>query len=476
MAKKNRENTPEFEDVSSYSSSEYAKKKKGKKGRIVLKSICAFFFALLILVGAGLIYVSADLLSDLSTVSITKDKEQLGIDEEKVTIDDSIKNIALFGLDSRDNTFSGNADAIMILTIDNKHRKLKMTSVLRDAKVNIDGLGYEKLNAAYAYGGAELQIKTLNQMFNLDIEDYATINFVKMTEMVDAVGGSVVTITQEEADQINENISMLMLENDDASLSVSMDDFIKSSGEVTLNGAQAVAYGRIRYIDTDSMRSDRQKKVLMGMLTKIKDLKWSDYPKLIKTLAPMCETSLDFNDILSLLPILTDNFSIETLNIPGPYEAAWDGLDYSWGDGLPHWVYVYDFDVAAEHINVFIYEEGSKYWDPKEGNGADTWTESGEKKENTTSKFARAAAHVQYFDPNYGIEIPSGDGNYYDEDDDYYYSGGNGNSSSDNNNNNNGSWESDPYEPPYEEPEEPYEPPEEPYEPPDDYYNGGEGE
>ena len=117
-------------------------------------------------------------------------------------------------MDARDNEFTGQSDAIMILTVDNKHHKLKLTSVLRDSKVPIEGVtlsGQEinwdtKINAAYAEGGPELAIRTLNQNFGLDITDYVTINFANMAAVRRCFWGTQITITTEEAEQINRNL------------------------------------------------------------------------------------------------------------------------------------------------------------------------------------------------------------------------------------------------------------------------------
>ena len=140
MARWNREENQKFEDLSSYSSSkEYKKRKKNRRGRTVLRGFAVALCLLFILFGSGLVYVSTDLLDGLTTTSIPKDNETLGIDPENIVMDDSIKNIALFGVDSRNDDFTGLSDVIMILTVDNKHGKLKMTSILRDSQVLIDG-------------------------------------------------------------------------------------------------------------------------------------------------------------------------------------------------------------------------------------------------------------------------------------------------------------------------------------------------
>ncbi len=361
----------EFEDMSSYSSSkEYKKKRKNKRGKTIIKSIVGVLCALFVVAGAAMIYISTNIVSDLTVVPLPKDPGEISAQNSIVT-DNSIKNIALFGLDSRTNAMTGQADAIMILSIDNRHKKIKMTSVLRDSFVgDMDGVGAARINAAYAYGGAPLAVKTLNECFQLDIMDYVTVNFVQLTKMVNAFGGTVVEITEDEAIEINKNLTMLQYEHEEASSSVTDADYIEETGGVKLlNGAQAVAYARIRKIDTDSERSNRQKKVLLGLMERMKDMPITDYPNMAKTVLGMCETSLDFGDVSSMLPVITGGYASESLNIPGDYERPWEGRDWNYVNGP--WYYHYDYERAAKHLSTFIYEELSPYYDPAMGNGAD---------------------------------------------------------------------------------------------------------
>ena len=360
-----------FEDVSSYSSSkEYKKKKKNRRGGTFVKSVIAVISVLLIVAGGGMVYLSADIVPNIRVQAITKDRNELMIREE-ATMDDSITNIALFGLDSRNDSFKGLSDSIMVLTVDNKHGKIKLTSVLRDSKVEIAGYGNGKINSAYsdlaypADGGPELAVKTLNHNFMLNITDYVTINFGNMAKIVDAFGGVRMVMDDEEAYQTNENINALMYEQIHLGLERTIweSDFLPideygevKGGEFLLNGNQAVGYARNR-TDSDMFRSERQKNVLMGLLDRVGDLETSDYYNLAKEILPMCETSLDLKDIMNLLPILNKNIVVETLTIPGDEEQATGGVQDDFG-----WVFEYDLGYAAQHIDRFIYEDGSRYW------------------------------------------------------------------------------------------------------------------
>ena len=140
--------------------------KKRSAGRLFVYFIVICILLLLLAVGGAYLYLR-HMLDGMERTSITKDDTELGITEETAS-DDQIVNIALFGVDTRDNTDTGRSDAMIILTVDQVHKKVKMTSLARDTRVEIEGYGYEKLCHAYAYGGPELAIQTINRNFGLD--------------------------------------------------------------------------------------------------------------------------------------------------------------------------------------------------------------------------------------------------------------------------------------------------------------------
>lgn len=378
-----RDDAQEFEDLSSYSSSkEYNKRRKNRRGHTVLKCILGVFCALLIVFGSGLIYIATHLLDDLTTTNITKDPTALGIDPS-VTMDDSIKNIALFGLDQRSaySDDSTRSDVIMVLTVDNKHKKLKITSILRDSYVSIEGensngvhVDYmDKINAAYAEGGYELAIRTLNRNFGLNIMDYVTIDFTDTAAIVDAFGGVEISLTAEEKWEINQNLWNLSQETE--GLIKDSDFLADANGQVMdlagaeysdsvelLNGNQAVAYGRIRNIGYDYQRVERQQIVFKALMNRVTQLSFGEYPSLISQLMPYCETSMDLTDAIGMTPILTSDFTIETISIPDvDYE-----LDLT-DDGS--YLY-YDVERAGHRIDSFINEEDSDYWEEFGNSGA----------------------------------------------------------------------------------------------------------
>ena len=359
MAKR-KQRRDEFQDISSYSSKQAYKKNQKKKKRMGLKVFLSFICVILVLVGGVMIYASTVLLGDLKTTTITKDKTELGISEETKS-EAGITNIALFGVDARDydgGTFAGRSDAIMVMSIDNVHHKVKLTSIMRDVRVYMgDGSpydsGYDKLNHAYMYGGPEQAIRAINQNFGLDIQDYVTVNFSAMAKIVDAFGGVNIDLTEEEVEQVNINMRDLAATSPDSMAGDVSTYAPLSAGEgVLLNGDEAVAYGRIRAIGNDNGRVERQQEVLSALLSKASSISKLEYPSIIQQLAPLCETSLTFDKMIGQAQIALTGFDIERLSIPSDVEGY--ASDYCEGGG---WMWTYDTDVAAQHIHEFIYED-----------------------------------------------------------------------------------------------------------------------
>ncbi len=303
-----------------------------KKKKIVIWVILAVLLLVFGAVCGGFYYMSAG----LTVMDLPEDNDSLGISESDETEDD-IVNIALFGIDTREDDNSGRSDAIMILTIDRSAGKIIMTSILRDSKVPVEGYGDMKINAAYVYGGPALAIKTINQNFALDIKEYVTVNFNQLAEIVDAVGGVTLTLTSEEVAAVNTSLAM---------------EAIDGSGEMLLNGKEAVAFSRIRKIDSDIARADRQQQVLNAILSQLESMPKTEYPGFIRQFLSTVETSLDYSDLIGLSMImLARDLTISKNIVPSAeYEQPWGGIA---DDGA--WYWIYDLDAAAERIHTIIY-------------------------------------------------------------------------------------------------------------------------
>lgn len=263
---------------------------------------------------------------------------RLAVSSYDTTLENAnIKNIAIFGIDSKDSN-KGRSDATMILSIDYEHNKIKLCSIARDTLVYIpDKDVYEKFTHAYAYGGAELAVKTLNVNFNLNITDYVAVNFSEMADIVDMLGGVQVDLTQGEIGYMG---------SDGKSLS--------PGSSVTLNGAQAVTYSRIRHLDNDNMRASRQREVLSSIFSKARNMSTTQYPGLIRQGLGMCTTSLTYSEILEYAQILLkDDLTLEQNALPGDNVDAWGGIMPSSGA----WCYIYDLHDASDKLFTFIYED-----------------------------------------------------------------------------------------------------------------------
>ena len=197
-------------------------------------------------------------------------------------------NIALFAVDRRNKEQQGNSDVIMIITIDQVTKKLKMSSILRDTYVNIDGKGMDKINAAFATGGPQLAIKTLNQNFALDIKDYINVDFFGTAKMIDALGGVNVTVKPEEVPYLNTYLKEISIIENIPPVNVDR------PGNQLLNGKQAVAYTRIRAVGRgDYERTERQRTVLVALFNKLQGAGPAIFPVFMSQILPNMETSMN---------------------------------------------------------------------------------------------------------------------------------------------------------------------------------------
>ncbi len=263
---------------------------------------------------------------DYNYNEITTNPEDLGFEN---VIDEKIVNIALFGLDTRNKkSFSGNSDSIMVLSINTETKSVKVVSIMRDSLVKIekDGRTYcHKVNSAYSSGGPELAIKTLNRNFGLDISEYATVNFYGMAEIIDAVGGIDIELTNAEVstnhqDGLNGLIGRLC-----KNLKIKNPEkyYIRKEGKHHVNGVQAVAYSRIRKFvniwgtNNDFGRTDRQRYVMEQLFEKAIKLDKSKYVGLVKALIPYTETSLSYSEIMGLaFDVLLESPTFQQTRMP----------------------------------------------------------------------------------------------------------------------------------------------------------------
>ena len=269
-------------------------RKKEKKENSGLRNIVIFLLILVIAIPAsafGYLYFKLNKMHDSSA-----DQSILGETDWKS--ENGITNILLAGTDGRPGEKNSRSDAMMILTVDNKNKSLKLTSLARDTYVDIPGHGKEKLTHAYVYGGINLLTETIENNFEIDIQNYAVVDFFSFMDIVDALGGVDVDVKQDEIKETNKYIYETYKWNKNPNKGDL--ELIKSSGVQRLNGYQALSYSRIRKNDSAMDRDRRQREVIQGLVNGVKDLPITKYPNLIDTILPYVKTNMRPTEILSL--------------------------------------------------------------------------------------------------------------------------------------------------------------------------------
>jgi LCP family protein required for cell wall assembly len=322
---------------------------KKRKMKLWKKIIIGLFAIIVFAIGGTLGYTFWQL-DKMDTTTISKTDEDLGIktkSAEEKEAESKVTNIALFGVDRRNKNELGRSDSIMILSIDEKSKKIKMSSIMRDTYVNINGHGKTKITHAYAYAGPQLAIRTLNENFDMDIRNYVTVDFFNLEKIIDAIGGVTVDVQSNEVGSINSYMSETAgIENKSTSK-------ILHSGSQTLNGMQAVAYTRNRAtVGDDFVRTERQRTILSGMLTEIQSLGVKEFPSVVSELLPLTETSMSSLDILKLgTKVFTSG--INTLDQERfPIDGFWEGQTID-----KVWYLVAKMEATVDQLHKYIYED-----------------------------------------------------------------------------------------------------------------------
>lgn len=316
------------------------------------KKFLTFLLSIMMLVvGSGLVY-GVTIYNDVLTGSLSA--QDLHIKEG---LDGYVANIAVFGVDGRDGVDGDRSDTIMIVSINFNTSTVRITSVMRDMMAMIPGDNqrndsYEKINAAYEYGGPELAVKTLNQNFDLNIKNYATINFDALVHVVEAVGGVDVNIENENVlEWLNKYI-------DDTNAHVNRHDpHIESIGPQHLSGSQALAYSRIRFSDDDYKRTARQREVVGQILKKSFELDLMTGISLMSRIYPYVETSMTLQEITSYAKLFMNgqDKSMESYRVPDDGHVS-DGYI----DGVSY-VFPNSLEESAIALHRFIYGAQTDY-------------------------------------------------------------------------------------------------------------------
>lgn len=293
------------------------KRKKGKKIFLIILII------ILVIIAIACGAVTGYVFSKLSKVNYVK------IDEEKIEVNEGVeigeeyKNFAILGLDSRENSYSNTrSDCIIIVSLNQTDKTIKLVSVYRDTSVDING-SIDKITHAYAYGGPELALNTLNKNLDLNISKFVAVNFRVVVDFIDAVGGIEMEVTDAEAKNMREYIDEI---NNIFGTKVS---YITGSGTKLLNGGQALAYSRIRYTEGgDYKRTERMRDVIIAGFNKAKKMNISKINSMMDKLLPEVYTNVESMEIISLIPQILQ-FSVDE-SIGWPYEVRGVTINNVW--------------------------------------------------------------------------------------------------------------------------------------------------
>lgn len=224
------------------------------------------------------------------------------VDDVPVELGDNVVNILLIGQDRRAGEGKQRSDSMILMTFNRSTGKITLTSFMRDQYVRIPGYGNDKLCHAYAYGGMPLLNQTLYDHFGVEIDGNVEVDFSGFTSIVDILGGVDVELTKKEAKYLNKK-----------------GDWELTEGMWRLSGEQALQYSRIRYLDNDYKRAERQRKLLLSLIEEYKGQDIATIMDMVEEFLPLVTTDIPQNQVMtyavSLFPMLSDA-SIETLRIP----------------------------------------------------------------------------------------------------------------------------------------------------------------
>lgn len=334
------------------------KKDKNKK-IITIPRVVLAIIVLLIIIVAIAIFTVLGKLSNMTKADI--DKTDLAVNDELydelaeygITKKefDSIINLAFFGSDSRDLTDmdAGRADTIMVISINPTKESIKMISIPRDTYVNVPGYGKTKINHSYAYGQEQLAIKTINSNFGLNITEYITINFEGLINVINAVGGVDINISKDELRVLNGYL--------EESYQIAGKPYVPMTeyGDVHLNGEQALAHCRDRYVGSDFTRAKRQREVLSKVMEKVSQKSFGEIMDLVDIFLKQVRTNINVTEYLGLGASAFTNLKDYMSNVVSTQVPS---TDYGRGQYINEvYYFVADLDTCKKDMYDYIYNK-----------------------------------------------------------------------------------------------------------------------
>lgn len=374
MANYENKSRNDYVDISSNQQIKKVYNKKGRAKRIV----CLLLSIVFLIGGSGLIYYYTllnslnfeDFSDDNNNVdpskpasSMTGGTSNLSLDSGDLLQDSKELNIMLFGEDNSKGDEHGRSDTMIMMTIDNNHKKLKLTSFQRDTYVYIPGQGYNKLNASYNEGGAKLSIQTIEANFGIKIDRYAVVDFDSFKKIIDTLGGVDMEVTQDEIDYINYQ----MYKNGQADTPTTITD---PPGVVHLDGQEALWYARNRGlsigedgntigIDGDDWdRTSRQRKLLETIFNSMKDADLGQIVSIVSSVGPLVTTNLKKDEITALVSHSLTYLSYDVEQYYIPETGLWYYDDQTLINGsYTSTIKISDLDAQRLAFAEFVYED-----------------------------------------------------------------------------------------------------------------------
>ncbi len=287
--------------------------------------------------------VSADELDNIHSLMNNLSKRETASDED-------IYNVLLVGVDRRDKSWNGNSDAMMLVSMNKKEDKVSIVSLMRDTYVDIEGVGYAKLNAAYAYGAGPLLCQTITDTYKIQVDRYAAVDFFDLIDIIDIIGGVSLEVTAKEAEVANGYIlDMCNLMGIDG-----YEHQIPSEGGfVRCDGVQAVAFARNRYVgNSDFERTERQRYVIQQLMAEVKQMSVAQMTEKMQAILGHVTMNIPETEIWSMIGEVPDILEYEFEMSRVPYDDMYSVIYVKGQDML-----VPDWDPTLEKLHDTIYGE-----------------------------------------------------------------------------------------------------------------------
>lgn len=327
-------------------SDRYKSKKKMSTGKKVAISIVSVILVLA-LIGGGVFAYGYSKFSKMKQVKLSNKAKDIGITkdtEDMIKDKNKVKNILITGIDHDEDA----TDTMMIVTIDDTEKKIKLASIYRDTYIKNTPEGQvPKLNYAHKYGGIQNTVKVINESFKLDIRDYVNVDYEGFFKIIDIVGGVEMNVLADDIYAINNKIDYIC--SKDFKDVKPSENYLKKGGKQKLNTVQTMAMLRYRTSSGDYARTDRNREFIDAMIKKLSNSGINKMIEVYDTVAPYVETTLSMKDLMGIGTSIVSFGGNDIEQAAFPYDAETifvDGWNY----------FGWDEESNIEKIHQFIYE------------------------------------------------------------------------------------------------------------------------